>query len=156
MYTNKPYQRDSIDFEHQITSVGLEPTVYDTLPLTLGELRTYWHARNISYAEVYGRIFTKMQLVARALLPHVCNSAPSNCQKHVRFQLFGADIILTDTMDPFLLEFNKGPNMVPINARDDTMKRAILEDTFSMAGVIRLHNRENGYTLLSSENGHRM
>ena len=150
MYTNKPYEANSVDFEQQITSVKLDPSAYASLPLTLEELRVHWQTRGISFTDVQRKIFAQLQLVARAVLPHVCKNARV-CPKHVRFQLFGADVILTDRLEPYLLEFNKGPQMNPVNARDRTVKRSVLEDTFALAGVISLPSgRRNGFTRLAA------
>jgi hypothetical protein len=43
-------------------------------------------------------------------------------------------VILTDQLEPYILEFNKGPSMNPINHEDYKLKRVVLEDTFRTAG----------------------
>lgn len=150
MYTAKPYQPQSVDFEHQITSVNLDPKIYDQLPLTLAELRVYWQARGIQYTNVHRRIVALLQLVARAMLPHVCRNRRV-CPHNTRFQLFGVDIVLTDRLEPFLLELNKGPAMTPVNENDRRVKRMVLEDIFALAGVLPpTVNRQQGFARLTS------
>lgn len=150
MYTAQPYQPQSVNFEHQITSVNLDPKIYDQLPLTLAELRVYWQARGIQYANVHRRIVALLQLVARAMLPHVCRNRHV-CPHNTRFQLFGVDIVLTDRLEPFLLELNKGPAMTPVNENDRRVKRMVLEDIFALAGVLPpTVNRQQGFARLTS------
>ena len=149
MYTARPYDRSSVDFEQQITSVELRPEVYRSLPLTLEELRLHWQTRGIRYDDVWRRIVAQMALVARAVLPHVC--ILRHCQHSVRFQLFGADVILDRDLHPYVLELNKGPNMKPVNARDRRLKQTVLEDTFALAGVTEPpSSRGTGYQLLAA------
>ena len=41
-----------------------------------------------------------------------------NIRRHTTFQLFGCDIILDQNLNPYILEFNKGPEMTPKNDED--------------------------------------
>ena len=142
-YTNKKYDANATDLQHQITSLELSPDIYQHLPLNFAELRRHWHREGIVFDTVFASIVAKLQNVARATLPHVCVNR--HLRKNTRFQLFGVDMILTDTLEPYVLEFNKGPEMQPTNARDRQLKRVVLEDTFAMVGLISPPNRPNGY-----------
>ena len=147
LYTNKKYDARATDLQHQITSFELSPDIYRRLPLNFADLRRHWHLRGIEFDRVYASIVAKMQNVVRAALPHVCVNR--HLSQNTRFQLFGADVILTDKLEPYILEFNKGPEMQPINARDRQLKRRVLEDTFATVGLISPPKRRpSGYLLL--------
>ena len=149
MYTNRPYARDSVVFEEQITSVNLDPSVYKTLPLDFVALRRALRKRGVCFdRDVFEPTVRKLQLVMDAVLPALC--AHPHLRRNLRFQLFGADVILTDTLDPYVLEFNKGPEMRPVNHDDYALKRGVLEDTLRMAGVLPHKSiaRVNGYRTL--------
>ena len=44
---------------------------------------------------------------------------------YLTFQLFGADVIFTNNLHPYLLEFNKGPSMKYMNNRDEFIDNSI-------------------------------
>ena len=44
--------------------------------------------------------------------------------------------MISDKLDPLLLEVNKGPDMVPKNKEDEDLKTVVLEDIFRVIGVI--------------------
>jgi hypothetical protein len=148
MYTNKEYNKNSTQFEEQITSVNLDTRVYDSLPLDFVDLQqTLWEDNGIRFLDdVYRPLRAKLTKMMFAVLPSLCTQA--HLRSNVRFQLFGADVILTDTLQPYVLEFNKGPNMRSVNQRDYTLKRCVLEDILRLTHVIAPTSidRVNGFT----------
>lgn len=151
LFTAKDYDPHSDDELCHITSTGVTAEDYNKhkLPLNIQELRAHMYANNmINYDEVFTRVCKKMQYVVEAVMPSMCvNKA---FQRHLRFQLFGVDVLLTSKLEPYLLEFNKGPNMKPINQTDYALKRIVLEDTFKLAGFLPVeHSSPSGFILLS-------
>jgi hypothetical protein len=69
-----------------------------------------------------------------AIYGKICNSKKLN--DILTFQLFGADIIFTNSLHPYLLEFNKGPSMKYMNNRDKMMKLKLTEDIFKQVNII--------------------
>lgn len=153
MYTNRPYIRDSTTFEEQITSVNLDSGVYADLPLDFVQLQRHLASTTAAapvrfQTDVFDPMARKLRLVVSAVLPSLCSQ--SSIRQNVRFQLFGADVILTDSLEPFVLEFNKGPEMKPINDTDYALKRCVLEDVMRTAGVLPPESvmRPNGFQTL--------
>ena len=60
---------------------------------------------------------------------------PQNLGEIICFQLFGADIILDKNGNPYLLEINKGPDMIPKFDKDYVLKRHIYNETFNKIGI---------------------
>ena len=68
-----------------------------------------------------------------------------NLINYTCFQLFGADFILTDTLNPFLLEFNKGPEMNSINSKDYNLKKKIINDVYEMVGLFKYSRNKSDF-----------
>jgi hypothetical protein len=141
-YTAKPYNPATWEDEaSQITSVAITTEHYDgvkQLPLTFGQLRAHWQRQGISYEHVMARVHDKLRLAVGAVMSHLCTT--TTFENHVQFQLFGADVILSERegeeLEPLVLEFNKGPSMTPINQTDYVVKRQVLEDVFKRLDLI--------------------
>ena len=99
--------------------------------------------------EIFAPTARKLRQVMGALLPSVCTNG--SLRTNVRFQLFGVDVILTDAREPYVLEFNKGPEMHPANTTDYSLKRCVLEDMLRIAQVLppTAVERTNGFELLT-------
>ena len=142
LYTAKPYSPDTLmDETSQITSLDTSAALYEgsnALPLTLDDLRQHWYNERIDYDRVMGQVHRALREVVHAVLPGMCQASKFN--NHIRFQLFGADVLLRgDTLEPYVLELNKGPSMKPVNQADYGVKRGVLEDVFKKVGVYANH-----------------
>ena len=139
MYTAKPYNPDTpFDQTSQITSLDTSAELYegtDGLPLTFDELRNHWESEEgVEYEQVMANIHRVLREVVGAAMPKMCRA--DKFRNHVRFQLFGADVLLcSGTLNPFVLELNKGPSMAPTNQSDYAVKRKVLEDVFQIVGL---------------------
>jgi len=157
LYTAKPYDPTTLrDEDTQITSLNTTSAQYegpDALPLTFDELRQHWYNTRIDYEHVMGNVHQALREVVHAVLPSMCTA--SKFKNHVRFQLFGADVLLRgDTLDPYVLELNKGPSMKPANQADYGVKRGVLEDVFKKVGIMDSNTyRYAGYVGQNPESG---
>ena len=48
----------------------------------------------------------------------------------MNFQLFGVDVMLDDTMEPLILEFNKGLDMIYKIEKDEKLKKTCIKIFF--------------------------
>jgi hypothetical protein len=60
-----------------------------------------------------------------------------NIEGTITFQLFGADVIVDKNLHPYLLEFNKGPDMSPRDEIDEIMKTQVQIDMFKTVGILK-------------------
>jgi hypothetical protein len=158
LYTNRPYAKGSgHDTETQITSLNMDPALYDALPLDFVDLRRALFDGEAGLPPgvdfdrgVFRPLCGKIAKIMQAALPAMC--AQAHLRSNVRFQLFGGDVILTDRLEPYVLEFNKGPYMRPMNARDYKLKRCVLEDAMRMGGVLPMQSieRVHGFVEVAS------
>ena len=136
IYTNMDYIDGDNEFERNITSVNLNSDIYNKNPLLLSDLQSYLNNSEGGRGDkLLEDIYILMKSICNPIKPLVCNNYPKIID-NTCYQLFGADIIVTSSYKPLLLEFNKGPSMRTEIKRDHEMKKQVLEDTFKLAGVI--------------------
>jgi hypothetical protein len=121
--------------EKQITSYKLDKRLYDQLPLTFAEFE------NRIGHDKWNRVFTKM--TAKLDLIHKAFTILLNRNPQFKnstcFQLFGVDVILNSDLEPFVLEYNKGPEMNYVNDRDYQMKYRMQKDLFDKIKLLPHH-----------------
>ena len=112
LYTNKEYGKHNIyDHEMHLTSLNVSSKIYDTLPLSLEELKLYIGSGH--YDVLFSRILEILKKCKLVFNDLICKNSYTNTY----FQLFGIDIVFTKYMIPYLLEINKGPQMKAINKK---------------------------------------
>lgn len=128
-----------IRFESHITSYQMDPNLYEkeNLPHDFNDLRKY--LGNQEFNIIWNKIIEKITAFSNAIGYVFFDNkyADKTC-----FQLFGMDIIIDGT-EPYILEVNKGPDMVPKCKKDEKLKKSIYEQTFGLAGVLKL--RQNNF-----------
>ena len=142
LYANKKYSNNSdLVYEENITSSNMDINIYNNNPHNFEEFNRYLIQNGYNnWNKVYGNIldiFRKLYRVSSDIFKN---------QKHknkIYFQLFGCDIILDDNLNPYLLEINKGPDMIPKVDKDYILKRKIYYDTFSKVNI--LPNKNNNF-----------
>jgi hypothetical protein len=144
LYTNKKTGGE-ISFDTHITSYQMDSNIYknDGMPHSIDDLRQFL-GKNRSNA-IWSKIEEKMALLSRAIA-HVFYDEMH--YDKVCFQLFGVDVIVEENGEPFILEINKGPDMIPKCEQDETLKRIIYEDTMRIGGVIGWKFRKNGFYII--------
>lgn len=139
IYTNKPYKGTNINNlslddirEQHLTSVNLDVNIYNEYPETLNELEKY--LGNYKYTKLWSNIVKLLGDVMKAIKHHIGNL--DKLKKAYTFQIFGTDIVFTNDMKPYLLEFNKGADLSYKTNNDMIMKDKLIEDVFSLLDII--------------------
>lgn len=143
IYTNKEYNDNLFDFESNITSYHLDMNVYKENPFSLDELRQFLQYKNQNQELLFNKINNIIYQTIIAVKDHLCNLR--NIYNNQTFQLFGLDIIFDRNMNPYLLEMNKGPDMIPRNDIDRHMKFKVNTDMFNILGVKTENKGKNGF-----------
>jgi hypothetical protein len=139
IYTKKEYNHNNLDFESNITSYNLDMTVYEKNPRHFDELYKYIDMNSNHNGHDNGNILKNniallMNKICICLSKSIYQS--SNLKNTICFQLFGADVIFNNQLHPYLLEFNKGPDMIPRDEIDKKMKTTVQEDMFRIVGIL--------------------
>ena len=145
IYTNKEYNDNVFDFESNITSYHLDMTVYQKNPFSLEELKEYLQKKNKDYNKLFQGINNIVNLTMISVKDKLCNL--KNIYKNKTFQLFGLDFIFDKQMNPYLLEMNKGPDMIPRSITDEKMKFKVEQDIFNILKVApyKKYDESNGF-----------
>ena len=127
IYTNQDYQSNDItNLERHLTSLNLDVGIYSSLPYNLQQLEKLLTTQK--YSTVWDKIVKKLGMVMQAVKAGICQDVKGK----VNFQLFGVDVMLDDMLEPWILEFNKGPDMTYKMAMDKEIKEKVYEDLFAM------------------------
>ena len=154
-YTRDPFVKNSLEDGPNITTGYIDRVVYDVNPLTHDDFRNYLDKhRKLSGAEmdilnnnrrisevVFYRIYDLLRKTVIAVKHTVCNN--SHIKRNISFQLFGADIAVSDKLIPQLIEVNKGPDMSYKDKRDGKVKYGVMTDIFKVLKAI--NNKDHGF-----------
>lgn len=133
LYTNQEYAPNNIkNLEAHLTSLNLNIQIYEHLPETLFELQNY--IGNSKYILIWKKIIYKLNKIFLAIQKDkaICNDIKGT----VNFQLFGLDVMLDDKMEPWILEFNKGPDMLYKTQKDKKLKTQLQQDLFCLVNLV--------------------
>ncbi len=127
-YTLEKYDQNSLDFYKNITSSyedrGEYEKLYKNKPFSVNEFHHYLKVNNYDLKKYIKNLLKCLNLVLDASQEFICNKHKNN----VKFQLFGCDIAPDKFMGVKLMEFNKGPNMIPRNENDTNVKLKVVGD----------------------------
>tara|TARA_A100001015_G_C15029600_1_gene732462 strand:- start:1632 stop:2774 length:1143 start_codon:yes stop_codon:yes gene_type:complete len=139
IYTRKEYNDNNMDFESNITSYNLDMNVYKNNPRSFDELFYYLDKKSKNSSQILSNnIYKLMTNVSKCLSNNIYQS--NNIKNNVCFQLFGADVIFDNNYNAYLLELNKGPDMIPRDDIDKTMKKQVQNDMFKLVGILPNNN----------------
>jgi len=145
IYTNKKYNDNDLDFESNITSYNLDMSIYNKNPRDFIQLRKYIDNNILDIPNAGNYFFKKIDSLMTKISKCLANNLyqSKNIKGSVTFQLFGCDVIFTDDLHPYLLEMNKGPDMIPRDDIDEDMKSNIQIDMFRKVGILNEDNYRN-------------
>ena len=129
-----------ITFESHITSFQMDSELYEKekIPHDFRELEKFMGYKE--YHIMWNKLIKKMIDFSKASVD-VLDENKFNDK--TCFQLFGIDVILDDN-EPYILEVNKGPDMIPKCKKDEKLKKTIYDELFNIAGItIRPFQRNN-------------
>ena len=135
IYTRKEYNDNNFDFESNITSYNLDMNIYKKNPRYFIELFNYVNNNNQNAILLASNIHILMLNVSKCISTSISQS--SNLKNTTCFQIFGADVIFDNNLNAYLLEFNKGPDMIPRDEEDKKMKLNVQNDMFRKVGILK-------------------
>ena len=131
-YTPKDFIKYSMDFNRNITTGYIDRKIYEVNPLTIKDFRKYLGRERAEKWD--NEVIKKMGMVMKALSRKICKS--SKLSKHLRFQIFGADLAPDENLEGTLMEINKGPDISFKDQRDGGVKKNMVLDAFSVIDPI--------------------
>ncbi|KAM3932430.1 putative tubulin polyglutamylase TTLL2 [Leptodactylus fuscus] len=92
---------------------------------TLGQFRSYLHSLEVDDVLLWQRIYNIVTMTILSIAPSIPQSP--NC-----FELFGFDILIDDTLKPWLLEVNYSPALSVDCPNDVTVKKSLVNDIIDL------------------------
>lgn len=161
-YTKKPFVKNCIDDDVNITTGYIDREIYARNPLTHDDFRKYldsdrrlitgekqFRRQGIQLSELcFQRINNLIKEIFIAFSGKICTM--DKFSKNVMFQLFGADIAIDDELNPMIMEINKGPDMNAKDKRDSDLKHGVVEDILRLVGGVNNSkcSRPNGFEMV--------
>lgn len=136
IYTYKEYNDNDLDFESNITSYHLDMNVYKNNPRNFEELKEYINNNGGNGDALFKKIDYILMKICKCLSNDKALYQSSNLNKSTTFQLFGIDVIFDKDLNPYLLEMNKGPDMIPRDDVDKVLKTKVQSHMFSIIGLL--------------------
>ena len=112
--------------------------IYNDNPFSFHELKIFLRSRNYNDNILFKRIKYMIKNIFEAIKNDICNL--DSLKNNTTFQLFGIDIIFDKELRPYVLEFNKGPEMRPKNSRDEVMKTKLNRDMLNIVKLVKTEN----------------
>lgn len=166
-YTKQPFVKNSMESDNNITTGYVERKVYTENPLTHEDFKYYldltegehYHknnTRSLNNAErqikqdgfllsqvVFNNIMILIRDVFMSFKGKICKST-SQIYKDNSYQIFGADVAISDKLQAQIIEINKGPDLDAKDERDKMVKTKLTNDMFELIGLREISN-ENGF-----------
>lgn len=143
-YTRKPFQPNTTDPDHIITTGYIDRNVYAENPLTFDDLRKT--IGDSAYNELFVNIQGLLSRVRDAFtdkLTELNNGLPGR-----KFLVYGCDIAPDADLNVTIMEINKGPDMSYKDARDREVKLNMVKDTFRIVGLIPQTDEPNRFIMV--------
>jgi hypothetical protein len=142
LYAKNKYNQDNNNFDENITnSYSVDKNIYETHPCNVAELE-----KMLNKSGINNKIQEKLILLSRAIVLPLDNL--KNIRDNKKFQLFGVDVLIDKEHEPYILEINKGPDMIPKDDTDKKLKKKVLMDVFSKVDII--DDSHNDFKLIYS------
>ncbi|OMJ74452.1 hypothetical protein SteCoe_26635 [Stentor coeruleus] len=104
---------------------------------SLKALKKKYDELGISYEEVFRKIEDIIIKTLIAVEPHVVNSINQACKSRNNcFETYGFDILIDDTLRPWLLEVNVCPSLSSSSPLDKQIKTSLMCDIFTLSSII--------------------
>ena len=154
-YTKKLFEKNSTDIDVNVTTGYIDRRVYEENPLTHTLFKQYlddlqrspkYHIERLIEnmgLSVSETVFKKIeQLIADVFISvnGIINTKESKLYNNITFQLFGADIALSNELHPMIMEVNKGPDLGAKSKQDGILKYNLIKDTYT---ILKGNNYKN-------------
>lgn len=138
LYSAKDINKNLLDFDSRITnSYKTEKNIYDNNPLTLNELKDYLNKKQPnSGSYLFNNIEELFKKLCSCIKGNIYNS--NNLINNMTVQMFGVDVIFDNNMKPYILEINKGPDMMPKDDKDRKIKYKVELDMLEKFDLVEI------------------
>ena len=145
-YTKNKFTKGTMDSDTNITTGYIDRQVYIDNPLTHGDFREHLNTKyeNKNQSNVFFISVNNLLSNVVIAVKDVISRKDNKIWNTFNFQLFGVDIAVSDTLQPKLMEINKGPDLGVKDDRDKIIKTKLISDLLEIINLKQM-SQENGY-----------
>ena len=135
-YASEPFNSKKLTQESLITrGVSANKKIYDDKPFSISDLKIYLKNKGLNYDKINEGIVNAIILIFNCIYYKIGNF--KNIQEGLNFQLFGGDFMVTQDLNTYFLEFNKGPELGCVQGLDKEckMKQILQRDILQLVGL---------------------
>lgn len=134
-YTAKPFVKDSINHEVNITTGYIDRQIYVDNPLTIQNLQSQLsHEHNALFETNMIHLFTTIcQAIKPIIYQYDVVEEPIFKNK---FNILGCDLAVDHDLNLKLMEINKGPDLDYKDSRDKHVKYNMVQESLKIVGII--------------------
>lgn len=161
-YTAEKFIHNSLESGPNITTGYIDRKVYEENPLTHQDFKKYLDdlkrpltrkEKDILYnnGSLANYTFNNIQTLIKNVFAAYKNSIGKNKKlyNNVKFQLFGVDVAISDTLDAQIMEINKGPDLGAKDKRDSDLKHNLVRNIFYIVNLNLDKNFKNNFIKLT-------
>jgi len=160
-YTAEFFEKGSNSIAKNITTGYIDRQVYQENPLTQSDFKKYLDSDRI-LSDFEQKIKNNNEILSYVVFNNIYNLIKNifsvyfdkvginkKLYNNIKFQLFGCDVAIDNTLNAKLMEINKGPDLSAKDQRDSELKHNLVRDIFKTVGLIDNIN-PNGFINLNS------
>jgi hypothetical protein len=156
-YTADKFKKNSEETGPNITTGYIDRKVYAENPLTHADFREYLDSnRQLTRYESIARhqhgllsvfVFNNIQNLISKVFKSYHHKIGKNKKllNNIKFQLFGADVAISDDLNAQIMEINKGPDLGAKDKRDSELKHNLVRDMFKILNINKDNNNNNNF-----------
>jgi hypothetical protein len=157
-YTPEKFKKGSTEAKYNITTGYVDRWIYEVHPLTHTDFKKYldMERKEMSAIEknikdqgllisdiIFNRINKLMADVFVCFKGQICRSG-TKFHDNITYQLFGADVSISDQLNAQIIEINKGPDLGAKDEKDGKIKQDLMRDVYKILGGLK--NDGNKFT----------
>jgi len=135
-YAAEPFNNNKLTQESLITKgVSAKKEIYDDKPFSISDLKLYIKKLGLKYELINDGIINGVILIFNCLYYQIGKF--KSVQEGLNFQLFGGDFMVTQNLNTYFLEFNKGPELGCVKGleKECKMKQILQKDILQLVGL---------------------
>lgn len=154
-YTPNKFEKNSMDFNTNITTGYIDRKIYETNPLTHNDFKKYLDNNNRNKTEFENYLLNnykniKLSEYVFSKINKLISQVFSTFDQIVgldgfgtKFQIYGVDVAINDTLTPMIIEINKGPDLTSKDeGRDKQLKTNMCSDILKSLNLITNTNNK--------------
>lgn len=133
-YTPKPFKKQSMNPDRNITTGYIDRAIYDSNPLTLQDLLKSMNSK--AAIRLKGNLKELFLFISKSYSDLITYH---DSNTHTNFVILGCDVAVDNHLNCKIMEINKGPDLSYKDERDKEVKYKMMKNVFSKLNLININ-----------------